>query len=124
MKSFVLKFAFIFIAFFSIWGPSFADDKAAETVHLALVVSSSNEVNINAVKLVVKGISAMDAISELVVVETKETSYGSMIMSVAGVEAVGSNYWALYVDGKMSIVGAQEVVLDEDTFIRLNLEPF
>jgi hypothetical protein len=87
-------------------------------------VSSSNEVNINAVKLVVKGISAMDAISELVVVETKETSYGSMIMSVAGVEAVGSNYWALYVDGKMSIVGAQDVVLDEDTFIRLNLEPF
>lgn len=124
MKSFVLKFVFISIAFFSILGLSFADDKAVETVHLALVVSSSNEININALKLVDKGVSAMDAISELVVLETKETSYGSMIVSVAGVEAVRSNYWALYVDGKMSIVGAQDVVLDEDTFIRLNLEPF
>ncbi len=45
-------------------------------------------------------------------------------MFLGGVEAVGNNYWALYVNGSMSMVGAQDVILLEDTFIRLNMETF
>ena len=46
------------------------------------------------------------------------------IMSLGGVEAVGNTYWALYVNGTMSMVGAHDVILSEDTFIRLNMEAF
>ncbi len=45
-------------------------------------------------------------------------------MALGGVEAVGNTYWALYVNGTMSMVGAHDVVLLEDTFIRLNMEDF
>jgi hypothetical protein len=47
-----------------------------------------------------------------------------MIVSLAGVMALGNTYWALYVDDKMSMVGAKDVILDKDTHIRLNLESF
>ena len=45
-------------------------------------------------------------------------------MSLAGVEAIGNTYWALYINGSMSIVGAKDVILLSDTFVRLNLETF
>ena len=45
-------------------------------------------------------------------------------MSLGGIEAVGNTYWALYVNSRMSMVGAKDVILDDDTFILLNLEAF
>ena len=65
-----------------------------------------------------------EAIKQLVVVGVKDTSYGPQIMSLGGVEAIGNTYWALYVNGSMSMVGAQDVILLDDTFIRLNMEDF
>ena len=56
--------------------------------------------------------------------KAKETDWGPQIMSLGGVEAIGNTYWALYVNGSMSMVGAKDVILLADTFIRLNLETF
>ena len=102
---------------------SFGDD-SVETIQLSLAITSADELSLTSVKQVDKGINAYEAISDLVTVGVKDTSFGPQIMSLAGVEAVGNTYWALYVNGLMSMVGAQNVILLEDTFIRLNMEAF
>ena len=104
---------------------AFSDETSShDTVQFSLTVTSTGQLNISAVKLVEKGINAFDAIDQLVVVGFKETDWGPQIMSLGGIEAVGNTYWALYVNGKMSMVGAKDVILDNNTFILLNLEAF
>ena len=104
---------------------TFSDETSShDTVQFSLTVTSTDQLNISAVKLVEKGINAFDAIDQLVVVGFKETDWGPQIISLGGIEAVGNTYWALYVNGKMSMVGAKDVILDDNTFILLNLETF
>ena len=104
---------------------AFSDETSShDTVQFSLTVTSTGQLNISAVKQVEKGINAFDAIDQLVVVGFKETDWGPQIMSLGGIEAVGNTYWALYVNGKMSMVGAKDVILDNNTFILLNLEAF
>ena len=102
---------------------SYADEKN-ESVQLSLVVTAADRINLTAIKMVEKGLNAYEAIKQLVVIGVKDTSYGPQIMSLGGVEAIGNTYWALYVNGSMSMVGAQDVILLDDTFIRLNMEDF
>ena len=99
-------------------------DGAVDTVQLSLVITSADEINLTAIKQVEKGINSFEAITQLVAVGVKDTDWGPQIMSLGGVQAVGNTYWALYVNGLMSMVGAQDVILSEDTFIRLNMEAF
>ncbi len=104
---------------------AFSDETSShDTVQFSLTVTSTGQLNISAIKQVEKGINAFDVIDQLVVVGFKETDWGPQIMSLGGVEAIGNTYWALYVNGKMSMVGAKDVILDGDTFILLNLEAF
>ena len=102
---------------------SFGED-SLETVQLTLVITSDDKINLTAVKQVEKGINSFEAIGHLVAMEAKETDWGPQIMSLGGVEAIGNTYWGLYVNGSMSMVGAKDVILLADTFIRLNLETF
>ena len=122
---FNLKILAIFLlGVFSFQPLSVQADSAKETVQLPLAISSSDQINLTLVKEVEKGINSYEAIKQIVVVGVKDTSYGPQIMSLGGVEAVGNTYWALYVNGSMSMVGAHDVILSEDTFIRLNMEAF
>ena len=120
-----LKIIAIFlIGLFSFQPLSVSADSSIETVQLSLAITSADHINLTAVKQVETGINAYDAIRQLIVVGVKDTSFGPQIMSLGGVEAVGNTYWALYVNGTMSMVGAHDVILSEDTFIRLNMEAF
>ena len=120
-----LKILAIFlIGLFSFQPLSVSADNSIETVQLSLAITSADHINLIAVKQVETGINAYDAIRQLIVVGVKDTSFGPQIMSLGGVEAVGNTYWALYVNGTMSMVGAHDVILSEDTFIRLNMEAF
>ena len=120
-----LKIIAIFlIGLFSFQPLSVSADNSIETVRLSLAITSADHINLTAVKQVETGINAYDAIRQLIVVGVKDTSFGPQIMSLGGVEAVGNTYWALYVNGTMSMVGAHDVILSEDTFIRLNMEAF
>jgi hypothetical protein len=120
-----LKILAIFlIGLFSFQPLSVSADNSIETVQLSLAITSADHINLTAVKQVETGINAYDAIRQLIVVGVKDTSFGPQIMSLGGVEAVGNTYWALYVNGTMSMVGAHDVILSEDTFIRLNMEAF
>lgn len=120
-----LKILSIFMLGLFLFQPLFviADD-STETIQLSLVITSDDQINLTVVKQVEKGINSYDAIKELVVVGVKDTSYGPQIISLGGIEAIGNTYWALYVNGSMSMVGAHDVILSEDTFIRLNMEAF
>ena len=114
----------LLIGLFSIQPTISLSDDSLETVQLTLVITSADEINLTAVKQVEKGINSFEAINELVAMKAKETDWGPQIISLGGVEAIGNTYWALYVNGSMSMVGAKDVILLADTFIRLNLEPF
>ena len=116
--------AILLIGLFSIQPTISLGDDSLNTIQLTLVITSADEINVTAIKQVEKGINSFEAISELVAMEAKETDWGPQIMSLGGVEAIGNTYWALYVNGSMSMVGAKDVILLADTFIRLNLEAF
>ena len=124
MKFKVRLLVIFLIGLFSIQPTISLSDDSLETVQLTLVITSADEINLTAVKQVEKGINSFEAISELVVMKAKETDWGPQIMSLGGVEAIGNTYWALYVNGSMSMVGAKDVILLADTFIRFNLEAF
>ena len=124
MKFKVRILAILLIGVFSIQPTISLGDDSIETIQLTLVITSADEINVAAVKQIEKGINSFEAIGQLVAMEAKETDWGPQIMSLGGVEALGNTYWALYVNGSMSMVGAKDVILLADTFIRLNLEPF
>ena len=124
MKFKVRILTIFLIGLFSIQPTISLSDDSLETVQLTLVITSADEINLTAIKLVEKGINSFEAIGQLVAMKAKETDWGPQIMSLGGVEAIGNTYWALYVNGSMSMVGAKDVILLADTFIRLNLEPF
>ena len=124
MKFKVRILSIFLIGLFSIQPTISLGDDSLETIQLTLVITSADEINVTAVKQVEKGINSFEAIGQLVAMEAKETDWGPQIMSLGGVEAIGNTYWALYVNGSMSMVGAKDVILLADTFIRLNLEPF
>jgi len=124
MKFKVRILAILLIGLFSIQPTISLSDDSLETVQLTLVITAADEINLTAVKQVEKGINSFEAIAQLVAMKAKETDWGPQIMSLGGVEAIGNTYWALYVNGSMSIVGAKDVILLADTYIRLNLETF
>jgi len=124
MKFKVRILTIFLIGLFSIQPTISLGDDSLETVQLTLVITSADEINLTAVKQVEKGINSFEAIGQLVAMKAKETDWGPQIMSLGGVEAIGNTYWALYVNGSMSMVGAKDVILLADTFIRLNLETF
>ncbi len=124
MKFKVRILAILLIGLFSIQPTISLGDDSLETVQLTLVITSADEINLTAFKQVEKGINSFEAIAQLVAMKAKETDWGPQIMSLGGVEAIGNTYWALYVNGSMSIVGAKDVILLTDTYIRLNLETF
>jgi len=124
MKFKVRILVIFLIGLFSIQPTISLSDDSLETVQFTLVITATDEINLTAVKLVKKGINSFEAIGQLVAMKAKKTDWGPQIMSLGGVEAIGNTYWALYVNGSMSMVGAKDVILLADTFIRLNLEPF
>ena len=124
MKFKVRILVIFLIGLFSIHPTISLSDDSLETVQLTLVITAADEINLTAVKQVEKGINSFKAIAQLVAMKAKETDWGPQIMSLGGVEAIGNTYWALYVNGSMSIVGAKDVILLTDTYIRLNLETF
>ena len=124
MKFKVRILAILLIGLFSIQPKISLSDDSLETVQLTLVITAADEINLTAVKQVEKGINSFEAIAQLVAMKAKETDWGPQIMSLGGVEAIGNTYWALYVNGSMSMVGAKDVILLTDTYIRLNLETF
>ena len=124
MKFKVRLLVIFLIGLFSIQPTISLSDDSLETVQLTLVITAADEINLTAVKQVEKGINSFEAIAQLVAMKAKETDWGPQIMSLGGVEAIGNTYWALYVNGSMSMVGAKDVILLADTYIRLNLETF
>ena len=91
-----LKILTIFlIGLFSFQPLSVMAENSNETVQLSLAITSGDQINLTAVKQVKKGINSYDAIRQLVIVGTKDTSFGPQIMSLGGVEAVSYTHLTL-----------------------------
>lgn len=123
MKTMKSLLAFLLIGFVSITA-STASFAADDTVQFTLEIVADDQITLNAVTQVTKGLNAIEALSQVVVMGIKDTDWGPQIMLLGGVEAVGNTYWALWVNGEMSMVGAQDVILDADTVISLILTAF
>ena len=124
MKLSVKLLAIILLSLVSVLPSLSLAEDSTEMIQFSLAVSSANEISLMVVKQVEKGLNSFEAISQIVTVGVKDTSFGPQIISLGGVEAIGNSYWALYVNGLMSMVGAQDVILSKNTFIRLNMESF
>ena len=120
MKLKMRLLAILLVGLFSIQ-PTFASEDA---VQFTLEIVAQDQITLTSVTQTVKGLNAIEAINQVIIMGIKDTDWGPMIVSLGGVEAVGNTYWALFVNGEMSMVGAQDVVLDADTIIRLILTAF
>jgi len=120
-------FAFLVIGFVSVTAMTTSlavEDTTANTVQMTLEIVADDQITLNVVTQVAKGLNAIQALQQVVAMGIKDTDWGPQIMTLGGVEAVGNTYWALWVNGEMSMVGAQDVVLDADTTISLILTGF
>lgn len=120
-------FAFLVIGFVSVTAMTTSlavEDTTANTVQMTLEIVADDQITLNVVTQVAKGLSAIQALQQVVTMGIKDTDWGPQIMALGGVEAVGNKYWALWVNGEMSMVGAQDVILDADTTISLILTGF
>jgi len=127
MKTIKNLLTFLLIGFVSVAAMTTslaAEDAATNTVLMTLEIVADDQITLNAVTQVAKGLNAIEAIQQVVAMGIKDTDWGPQIMSLGGVEAVGNTYWALWVNGEMSMVGAQDVILDADTVISLILTAF
>ena len=127
MKTIRGLFAFLVIGFVSVTAMTTSlavEDTTANTVQMTLEIVADDQITLNVVTQVAKGLSAIQALQQVVTMGIKDTDWGPQIMALGGVEAVGNTYWALWVNGEMSMVGAQDVVLDADTTISLILTGF
>lgn len=127
MKTIRGLFAFLVIGFVSVTAMTTSlavEDTTANTVQMTLEIVADDQITLNVVTQVAKGLNAIQALQQVVAMGIKDTDWGPQIMTLGGVEAVGNTYWALWVNGEMSMVGAQDVVLDADTTISLILTGF
>ena len=127
MKTIRSLFAFLVIGFVSVTAMTTSlavEDTTANTVQMTLEIVADDQITLNVVTQVAKGLNAIQALQQVVAMGIKDTDWGPQIMTLGGVEAVGNTYWALWVNGEMSMVGAQDVVLDADTTISLILTGF
>lgn len=70
----------------------------------------------------VEGQTALELLKENYDVKTTKYSFGEMVTSIAGIEAGDENFWAFYVNGKMSPVGAGELVTRDGQLVEWKLE--
>lgn len=83
---------------------SFEEQPAS--VSLKVVGEEKNSLLSNADLAVEEGNTALSLLKDATGVETTETDYGPMIVGIDGLKAEGNYYWAFYVNGEPSEVGA------------------
>lgn len=68
--------------------------------------------------------TAFDLLSSSYKIETKDTDFGKMVTSIEGVTPTEKEFWAFYIDGKSSPVGAEQYKCQNIEKIEWKLEKF
>ncbi|MBX4204907.1 MAG: DUF4430 domain-containing protein [Candidatus Doudnabacteria bacterium] len=68
------------------------------------------------------GRNALDLLKVFHQVDTKDTSYGPMIIGIDGVKPDSSHYWGFYVDGKLADRGADQYITKNGEHIEWKLD--
>lgn len=72
----------------------------------------------------IKGVNAMDLLEQIHQVKTKDfgPGLGKMVQSIEGVEPASDEFWAFYVNGKPSNVGASSYTMKDTDQIEWRLD--
>ena len=68
------------------------------------------------------GRNALDLLKVFHRVDTKDTSFGPMVVGIDGLEPDSSHYWAFYINGKMADVGAAQYITKNGDTLEWRLE--
>jgi hypothetical protein len=69
-----------------------------------------------------EGTDALTLLKKQVIVKTKHYDFGDLVTSINNTEGSGPKYWTLYVNGKMSEVGASSYVTTDSDKIEWKLQ--
>jgi len=69
-----------------------------------------------------KGANAFELMKKNISVKYTLYSFGPLITEIEGTKPEGSDYWALYVNGKYAEKGIADYILDEDLEIEWKIE--
>lgn len=72
----------------------------------------------------IKDKSAFDLLYSSYKIEIKDTDFGKMVTSIEGRKPKGKEFWAFYIDGKSSPVGAEQYKCIDREKIEWKLEAF
>ena len=68
--------------------------------------------------------TAFDLLSSSYKIETKDTDFGKMVTSIEGSKPTDKEFWAFYINGKMSKVGAGSYKLKDGDKIEWKIENY
>jgi len=68
------------------------------------------------------GTNCLTAMKEMVPVETQQTTFGPMVLSIKGVKAPADYYWSLYIDNKYATTGINDCKLYSNKLVMWKLE--
>lgn len=69
-----------------------------------------------------KGTNAFEAMQLAAEVGYQETAYGPMVETINGASHGTNQFWALYLNGEMAMVGINGITIDKDTTIEWKTE--
>lgn len=108
----VAAFLCLLAAFLAVAGYLVLLRDARSTSHVSAVTSNAPVQTSDHVAYVAQaGVSVLDQLKSVADVETKQSTYGTLVESINGVKnGTDGKYWLFYVDGKMPDKGADAYV--------------
>lgn len=103
-----------------------ADDGQTATGEKAIVsfkVNAENQTVLDRAIQVEKGSNAFDAMQKVATLEYQD--YGEMgilVESINGIKPKENEFWSLYLDGEMAMVGISSIIIEENTTIEWKTE--
>jgi hypothetical protein len=114
---------FIIIVVIALFGVVYAFTRTAKAPITDTQQQASQNVAANGVSYAgMDGRNALDLLKVFHKVDTKDTSFGPMIVGIDGVTPDSTHYWAFYVNGKLADVGANSYITKNSDTIEWKLE--
>ncbi|MEK6972912.1 MAG: DUF4430 domain-containing protein [archaeon] len=93
-----------------------------EKFAVSIKVISNSQIIVDQNISVQKGKTALQALQETALVETKEYSFGKFITGISGINSTSSEYWSFYINGEYAQVGADSYVIESPVELTFKLE--
>ena len=119
----VIALLVIWLAFISLAPADSGQTVTGEKVIVLFKAVADNQTVLDRAIQVEKGSNAFDAMQKVATVAYQD--YGEMgilVESINGINPKENEFWGLYLDGEMAMVGISSIVIEEDTIIEWKTE--